>query len=121
MLEPTTFPMAISLLPFTAAVILTASSGALVPNATIVSPIIKDGIRRRLAIEEAPSTNQSAPFTSRKNPTNKKITDFNIIFLHNFFIFHFITISFYKENNNLFKKNKKSLSQKDFFVIVIKE
>ena len=86
-LEPTTFPMAMSLLPFTAAVILTASSGALVPKATMVSPIIKDGIRKRLAMEEAPSTNQSAPFTSSKNPTNKKIIDFNMTFLQNSFVF----------------------------------
>ena len=74
-LEPTTFPRAISLLPFKAAVTLTASSGALVPKATMVSPIIREGILRRLAIEEAPSTNKSAPLTSNKNPRIRKNTD----------------------------------------------
>ena len=42
--EPTTLPSAISFWPLNAAVILTAASGALVPKATIVSPIIKLGI-----------------------------------------------------------------------------
>ena len=54
--------MAISLLPFIAEIKLTASSGALVPRDTIVRPTITDGIPIFLAIEEAPSTNMSAPF-----------------------------------------------------------
>ena len=52
MLEPRTFPTAISLLPAKDAVALTASSGALVPNATIVSPIIILGTRNILATDE---------------------------------------------------------------------
>ena len=41
--EPTTLLSAISLEPFIAAVVLTANSCMLVPNATMVSPIITAG------------------------------------------------------------------------------
>ena len=44
MLLPTTFPMAMSALPFRAEDTLTVSSGADVPKATMVSPITIDGI-----------------------------------------------------------------------------
>jgi hypothetical protein len=67
-LDPTTFAIAISLLPFKAAVTLTAASGALVPNATIVKPIIKVGTLKILAIDEEPTTNVSAPFIRSKKP-----------------------------------------------------
>ena len=40
-LLPTTFPIAMSALPFRAETILTVSSGADVPKATIVRPITK--------------------------------------------------------------------------------
>ena len=50
---------------------LTASSGALVPNDTIVNPTITEGIPIFLAIEEAPSTNISAPLINKKNPIIK--------------------------------------------------
>ena len=56
MLEPTTFPMAISLLPFTAAVILTASSGALVGFGFFMYLAVKDALKSRaenLCIQEA--------------------------------------------------------------------
>ena len=66
--EPIIFPIAISLDPFNAALILTAASGALVPNATIVSPISKVGIFAIFAIDEAPSTKKSAPLISIINP-----------------------------------------------------
>ena len=56
MLEPTTLPMAISLLPFSAALKLTANSGALVPKATMVRSMTKLGIRSFFAMEDAPST-----------------------------------------------------------------
>ena len=56
-----------------AAVILTAASGALVPKATIVRPIIKGGILNFLAIEDAPETNPSAHLIKNTNPTNNKI------------------------------------------------
>ena len=69
MLEPRTFPTAISLLPAKDAVALTASSGALVPNATIVSPIIILGTRNILATDELASTKKSAPLIRRTNPT----------------------------------------------------
>ena len=54
--EPTTLPMAIALFPLSAADILTASYGALVPKATMVRPITEEGIRNLRAISEAPST-----------------------------------------------------------------
>ena len=53
--------MVISLLPLKEAVILTAASGALVPKATIVSPIINVGIFNTFARLELPSTKISAP------------------------------------------------------------
>ena len=71
--EPTTLPSAISFWPLNAAVILTAASGALVPKATIVSPIIKLGILKKRAMEELPLTKKSAPFTKNTNPMIKKI------------------------------------------------
>ena len=67
-LLPRMFPMVMPALSFNAAVMLTAASGALVPIATIVSPITSCGIPNLAAIPEAPSTNQSAPFTSIVNP-----------------------------------------------------
>ena len=67
-LLPTTFPMEIPALCRKAAVILTAASGALVPMATMVSPMTSCGIPSLRANPAAPSTNQSAPFMSRKNP-----------------------------------------------------
>lgn len=44
MLEPITLPTATSLAPLSAAEILTVNSGALVPNATMVRPMIRGGI-----------------------------------------------------------------------------
>ena len=70
-LLPTIFPIVIPALLSNAAVMLTAASGKLVPMATIVSPITSCGIPSFFAMLAAPSTNQSAPFTSRKNPTSK--------------------------------------------------
>ena len=69
-LEPITFPTAISLLPDSDAEMLTASSGALVPKATMVRPIITVGTRRSLATEELPSTKKSAPLINNKNPAS---------------------------------------------------
>lgn len=55
-----------------AAVILTAASGALVPKATIVNPIIKGEILKNLAIDEAPETKVSAPFINSITPIINK-------------------------------------------------
>lgn len=71
--DPTTFPTVISFAPANAPVILTAASGALVPNATIVNQMIKLGIFNDFAIEDAPSTNKSAPLISKTNPITKII------------------------------------------------
>jgi len=67
-LEPTTLLTEISLDPCSAAETLTASSGALVPSATIVSPIITDGTLRFFAASELPLTNISAPLISAIKP-----------------------------------------------------
>ena len=56
-LLPTIFPMVMSAFPFNAAEMLTAASGALVPMATMVKPIISWGIFNFSAIAEAPSRN----------------------------------------------------------------
>ena len=69
--DPKTLPIASPALPFIADVILIAASGALVPNATIVRPMTICGMPNFLAIMDAPSTNQSAPFINMTNPTIK--------------------------------------------------
>ena len=71
--EPTTLATLISFWPAKEDVILTAASGAEVPMATIVSPIIIDGTLNFLAIEAVPSTKKSAPFISKIKPIIKKI------------------------------------------------
>ena len=58
-LLPITLLTANALFPESDEVILTAASGALVPKATIVSPITILGTRSNLAIAELPPTNQS--------------------------------------------------------------
>ena len=63
-LDPTTLPIEISVWPVIAARIVTANSGADVPNATTVSPITRSEILSEWAISDAASTNQSAPFQS---------------------------------------------------------
>ena len=55
MLLPTILPIVIPALLLSAAVMLTAASGILVPIATIVSPITSCGIPSFLAIPAAPS------------------------------------------------------------------
>ena len=72
-LDPITFPAAISALPFKAEIILTDSSGADVPIETIVSPMIIVGIPNLFAILDAEPTKKSAPFISIANPTIIKI------------------------------------------------
>lgn len=55
------------------AVILTAASGADVPKATKVSPMMIVGMRKNLAILELPSTKKSAPLISKIKPTNSNM------------------------------------------------
>ena len=77
-LLPSTFPIAISVDPSAlkcapiAEATDTHSSGALVPNATIVSPIISGGILHFFAMPALPSTNQSAPFTRIARPKMRR-------------------------------------------------
>ena len=76
-LEPTTFPTDMSAFPAIAPVRLTTSSGQDVPKPTIVRPMTNSLTRKRRAMEEAPSTRESAPKTIRQRPTmrNNKDTD----------------------------------------------
>ena len=61
MLLPTTLPTAMSVVPVSAAPTDTASSGALVPKATIVSPTTSGEMPNEIARREAPRTRRSAP------------------------------------------------------------
>ena len=60
MFDPATFAITISEFPFKTALIDVAISGNEVPNATIVTPIIKEGILKNNPIFSAVSVNQSA-------------------------------------------------------------
>ena len=66
--EPTTLLIAMSLLPVSAALMLT--DGALVPIATMVRPMMTLGTFMIFAREELPSTKKSAPFTKSTKPTS---------------------------------------------------
>ena len=70
-LEPMMLPSEISLFPASPALILTAASGALVPMATIVRPIITEGTFKIPAMDEEPSTKKSAPLISNTKPISK--------------------------------------------------
>ena len=60
--------------PLSAAEMLTAASGALVPMATVVSPTTSCGIANFKAIPDEPFTKKSAPLISIVNPTTNKNT-----------------------------------------------
>ena len=68
MLLPTTLPMAMSVLPSSTAPTLTATSGALVPKATMVSPTTSGLMPNDRASLDAPRTSTLAPMTSRIRP-----------------------------------------------------
>ena len=68
-LLPMTLPRSISVFPEISADIETASSGAPVPKATMVRPIICFDTLKFEATLEAPDTNQSAPLMRSMNPT----------------------------------------------------
>jgi|GEM_PF-467957 len=67
MLLPNILPIARSVVPCSDDVILTTSSGADVPNATIVSPIIISDIQNLFAMLLDPSTKRSAPLIRNPN------------------------------------------------------
>ena len=66
--EPITLPSTMSVCPDDNAFNEIASSGADVPNAIIVRPIKVFGTLKFDAVDDAPSTNQSAPLINRTNP-----------------------------------------------------
>ena len=68
MLLPTTLPMAMSVLPSSTAPTLTATSGALVPKATMVSPTTSGLMPNDIASLDAPRTSKLAPMTRRIRP-----------------------------------------------------
>lgn len=68
MLLPTALPTATSGAPLRAELMLTASSGELVPKATTVSPTINGVIPAAVAMRAAPRTRISAPRISKAKP-----------------------------------------------------
>ena len=70
-LLPITVAIKTSVLPEIREANETASSGALVPKATMVRPMSCLGTLKLEAVDEAPSTSQSAPLTSRAKPITK--------------------------------------------------
>ena len=82
--EPTMFPTDISMLFETALVMLTESSGKLVPRATIVRPMKSDGTLRRVAMALAPETKKSAPLIRRAIPKIKNKMCKNIVIIFSF-------------------------------------
>ena len=68
-LLPITFPMASSVFPEVEDKMLTISSGAEVPKATTVSPMVRAEIPNLSAMLDAPSTSHTAPKISNANPT----------------------------------------------------
>ena len=94
-----------SLLPARPAVMLTAASGALVPAATIVRPMITDGILKSLATSLLPSTKKSAPLMSKIKPTIKsKYSTISLSFA--------MGVYFYKKNDSYCTNAIKVLSFK---------
>ena len=78
-LEPTILPMEIPAEPFKADFMLTTNSGADVPNATIVKPMMIVGMCNLLAIATAPFTIYSAPPINKIKPAIIKKIEFNIL------------------------------------------
>lgn len=72
MLLPKILPNASCELPEKLAMRLTSNSGKDVPKETMVRPITMSVILYRLPMEEAPSTNKSAPFTRTTKPMTKR-------------------------------------------------
>ena len=74
MLLPMTLPRRMSVLPLMSEEKDTASSGAPVPKATMVSPMRSLLTLKLAATDEAPSTSQSAPLISKTNPTIRRVS-----------------------------------------------
>ena len=89
MLLPITLPSTISVLLEPSALIDTANSGADVPNATIVKPINIFDTLKFCAVDDAPSTNISAPLINNTNPTiNNNILIIIFLFSYHNIIAH---------------------------------
>ena len=74
-LDPITFPTAISLWPILAAETVPASSGRLVPTATTLKPITISGTPNALAISTAELTVICAPISKAINPPPKNMKE----------------------------------------------
>jgi hypothetical protein len=79
MFEPTIFPIALSDSFLTAAITEVASSGRLVPPATIVSPITASDTPIIRAMSTAPSTKNLEPKTSSPNPRIVSMTSTKVL------------------------------------------
>ena len=77
--EPITLPKLKSFKPFIEPIKLTEASGAEVPIETRVQPITSGGIFKARAILHEPSTNKSAPFTSKIMPETSKMQVITIV------------------------------------------
>ena len=73
MLLPMTLPSSISVVPLIRELIEMASSGALVPKATMVRPIKSLETLKLVAMEEEPETNQSAPRIKKTKPRMRRM------------------------------------------------
>ncbi len=71
-LLPSTFPIVIPVAPLRLELTFTTSSGAEVPKATMVSPMIISEIQNFFANEEEPSTRRSAPLIRKIKPRRKR-------------------------------------------------
>ena len=71
-LDPITLPRAMSSSCLIAATMLVASSGKLVPAATIVNPIIASGMLQSFAMKTAPARKAFAPVINPINPRTVK-------------------------------------------------
>src|SRR5690606_22793890 len=75
MLLPTTFPREMSAWPRTDATTLTASSGALVPNATTVNPMTRGEMPMAAATRASPRASASAPTVRIARPATTRRRD----------------------------------------------
>ena len=101
MLLPMTLPTNISVLPFSSEEKDTASSGAPVPKATMVRPTRSLLTLKFEAMDEAPSTSQSAPLMSKTNPTISNSICNNISIFAEYAYIIYNNIKFFVGKNGL--------------------
>lgn len=105
--EPTIFPNATPVFPFSALVMETTNSGADVPNATTVNPITIGLIRNFNAREDAPSTSQSADFIKITSPTINNTIVISILDILSCFLYIIKAMGFVKNITSDIKNHTK--------------